>query len=610
MFINRKIMKKLLEYWDKCYYEDNFSPVPDEVYDKIKAMVGKDDVGKLTSSILPKVKHSKPMLSLQNAFNLNDVQKFIDRTATSHSWDNEYTIELKVDGLSFSAVYHEGELVLGCTRGDGIIGENVTENLKTILPNNIQGVKGSFEIRGEIFMRHSTFELFKGEFKNSRNAASGSLRQLNPEITKQRKLSYVAYDLLRENRMFSQKEKLEVLKNLGFCVEEHTEVFYQRSLGNSIEEFLEKPENLDFPVDGLVIKVSNHSKQTKLGYTSTHPRWAIAYKFPTQEYYTNLESVSWEVGRTGHITPLGHVKPVLIDGTTVSKASLHNEEFIEKNQLRIGSAVSIVKAGEIIPYIVGLDKTQPEDTKPITIPTTCPSCYSKLKKKGAFLVCKNHFGCPEQMSHKVHYFFSTLKVDGIGIEASRKLVEHYGFFDTINKTLRSSPEDLQQAGLGKVNSDKIYQRINEMLQIEQERSRFLCALGISGVGISVAKDICKNNPDLMNINDTKYLSINVQKSIKEIQKDSKFQNELYLLLKLFKFKPEQPLKTKGTVVITGTFSQPRKELEQLIQDKGYAVSSSVSKNTSILLAGEKAGSKLEKAKKLGIKIINDVNLIV
>ncbi len=581
------------------------------------------------------VEHVVPMESLHDSFSHDEVKDFAKRVSENVG-NALYVVEPKIDGLSVSAEYQNGVFVRGSTRGDGKIGEDITENLKTIksLPMKLNKAVPYLEVRGEVYMSTDVFENLVARqeendekpFKNPRNAAAGSLRQKNAQITKERQLDIFVFNIqqIKGETLTSHIQSLEYLKELGFT----TLPFYYECDG--VEEVIEKIEEignkrgeLAFGIDGAVIKVDDFNQRDILGSTSKFPKWAEAYKYPPEEKETELLDIEINVGRTGVLTPTAIFAPITLAGTTVSRAVLHNEDFIKQKDIRIGDTVILRKAGEIIPEVVAVARHK-ENSLPFEMPKICPSCSSPVAYENgeAALRCTNT-DCPAQlMRHMIHFVSrDAMDIDGLGERVLRALVDN---------SLISSPLDLYR--LSKENIMTLEKKKDKSAEnlinaIEKSKSndlyRIVFALGIRHIGQKAAKILADKFRTLDNIANANIEDISSIDGFGDIMAESVYK---YFQLEESK-KLVEEIKSLGintnnlsepksidesnpffnkTFVITGTLpNYKRTEAAAIIESMGGKVSSSVSKKTDYVLAGEEAGSKLTKAQSLGITIISE-----
>ena len=581
------------------------------------------------------VEHTVPMESLHDSFSHDEIRDF-NKRVKENAGGAVYVVEPKIDGLSVSAEYKNGVFVRGSTRGDGKVGEDITENLKTIksLPMKLNKAVPYLEVRGEVYMSIDVFknlvarqeENDEKPFKNPRNAAAGSLRQKNADITKERQLDIFVFNIqqIQGETLTSHIQSLEYLKELGFT----TLPFYYKcddidEVIDKIEEIGNKRGELPFQIDGAVIKVDNFEKREILGSTSKFPKWAEAYKYPPEEKETELLDIEINVGRTGVLTPTAIFAPITLAGTTVSRAVLHNEDFIKQKDIRIGDTVILRKAGEIIPEVVSVARHK-ENSVPFEMPKVCPSCGSPVSYENgeAALRCTNT-DCPAQlMRHMIHFVSrDAMDIDGLGERVLHALVDN---------SLISSPLDLYRLSKDDImtlDKKKEKSASNLINAIERSKSndlyRVIFALGIRNIGQKAAKLLADKFRTLDNIANAsiedissidgfgdvmaesvyKYFQLDESKKLVEEIKAIGINNENLSAPK--SIDENNPFFNK-TFVITGTLpNYKRTEAAEIIESMGGKVSSSVSKKTDYVLAGEDAGSKLTKAQSLGIKIIDE-----
>ena len=594
------------------------------------------------------VKHKYPMLSLSNSYSIEELVDFENRIKKVIEKEVEFVCDLKYDGVAIGLTYANGVLQKAITRGDGFQGDDVTTNVKTIksIPLKLRGndFPQEFEIRGEILLPWSVFNKINKEkeqageplFANPRNAASGTLKMQNSSIVAKRGLDCFMYNVLGDNLPFKTLyESLMKAREWGFKIAPIEKNFMKKCRDiNEIIEFIEywnkERYHLDFDIDGVVVKINSYEQQKQLGFTAKSPRWAIAYKFKAEQVSTILESISYQVGRTGAITPVANLKPVLLAGTVVKRASLHNADQIEKLDVREGDTVFVEKGGEIIPKIIGVDKSKRNNSTPPTqFITHCPECGTELvrKESEALHYCPNETGCPPQIKGKIEHFISrkAMNIDGIGAETIELLYKQ-GLINNVADLYDLTKEQLLPLErMAEKSVSNILKGIEESKKMPFERALF--ALGIRHVGETVAKKLAlyfKNIDNLISASPEDLVEVGeigstIAKSILEY-----FSNERNMLIidklksKGLKFElsqdqiSEKSDKLKGlSFVISGVFNKfSRDELKALIEVNGGKNSGSVSAKTNFLLAGENIGpAKLEKAKKLGIKIINEDDFV-
>ena len=579
-----------------------------------------------------KVRHAIPMISLSNVFNEEEIRDF-DKRIRNVGFKPEYVCELKIDGLSVSLHYEHGELKFAATRGDGIIGEDITHNVKTIktVPLDL-GRDIDIEVRGEIYMNKATLEKInreresKGEVKlqNVRNAAAGSIRQLDPKVAAKRHLDTWIYHLPNplDYGISTHFEALEYMKDLGFKVNSASKLVKDvDGILDFIREYTEKRSSLPYEIDGIVIKVNDIRMQQELGSTVKYPRWATAYKFPAEEVLTKLVDIKFTVGRTGQVTPNAVLEPVLVMGSTIRRATLHNEDYCRSLDLRIGDVVSIKKAGDVIPEVVEAKLERRIGTeKPFHMITTCPICGSTLVKKGNVdYFCVND-NCPKKnIESLIHYASrNAMNIDGLGDEIIEDFYNE-GFVRTIPDFYHLSEHkediiELEGYGLKKVT--------NLLLAIEESKQnsveRLIFGLGISGIGSKNAKLLASTYKDMEHLSNATYEELIEIKDIGDVLARNivnffAHPNNIELIntledlgINMKYLGAEAKINENFTdkkFVITGTISfMSRDEIKALIESYGGSAIDSVSKKTDVVIVGDAPGSKYTKAQELGITI--------
>lgn len=646
-------MDELIDYINKASYEyyvlDN-PTITDQEYDdyynellsieeKYPELKREDSptnrVGGAVLDKFEKVTHDHPMLSFDDIFNEEEIILFDERikkvVSTAH-----YTLEPKMDGLSGSLIYKNGILVRGATRGDGVTGEDITTNIKTIKSVPLRLTEDiDIEVRGEIYMSKKSFleanrEKIKNgekEFANPRNAAAGSIRQLDSKVAAKRNLDFMAYFIPNpeDYGIKTQKESLEFLRKLGFVTNYKLNGYAKnvKDITNYIDSLSEKRDNLPFEIDGVVLKVDNLEDEKRLGFTSRVPRWGIAYKFPAKEVLTTLKEIKFTVGRTGKITPNAIFSPVHVSGSLVSKATLHNSDYCIDKDVRVGDTISIRKAGDVIPEVVEvkLDRRK-EDSVPFKMIENCPMCNSVLVRKDANHYCKNEH-CPSRKIESLIHFSSrdAMYIEGFG----ESMVEDFynlGYLKNIDDfyTLDKYKDELMLLeGFGEKSISKLLESASNSKKNSLERLLF--GLGIRYVGKKTAKILSKYYKTMDNLIKADFdelKSINdigdvIAKSIVDYFSD---ENNINLINRLkdlnlnMRYLGEEVNTSNEningkTFVITGTLSRPRDEIKEEIEGLGGNVTGSVTKKTNYVIAGEKAGSKLTKATELGIKVLTE-----
>ncbi len=644
-------LRTRLNQWSREYYVEDKPTVEDYVYDKEYAelvaieeqypdLITSDSptqrVGGKVLEGFEKVTHDIPLYSLNDVFSKEELIAFDQRVQKAVGRVVDYCCELKIDGLSVSLRYEDGNFVRGATRGDGTVGENITENLKTVrsVPIKLKEPM-NIEVRGECFMPKRSFVQLnqdreaegKDIFANPRNAAAGSLRQLDSKITAKRNLDTFLYTVADFGPMEAktQYDALEELEKIGFHTNREKRLCHSiDEVWAYIEEYHDKRVDLPYEIDGIVIKVNEFSLQDQLGFTVKAPRWATAYKFPPEEVETLIEKIEWTVGRTGVVTPTAIMTPVRVAGTTVSRASLHNGDYIKLKDIRLKDTVLIYKAGDIIPEVsqVVLDK-RPKDSEEYQLPTHCPVCGSELVHldEEVALRCINP-KCPAQMKEGLNHFVSrnAMNIDGLGPRVLEQMYDKKLVADVADLYKLTEEELLTLDKIKEKSANNILTAIDNSKDNSVERLIF--GLGIRHVGAKAAKILAEHFGDLETLSRSDYESIIALDTIGDIIADSvvtyfsneevhELMNELKQAGVNFEYKGlrstqlqevESPFKEK-TVVLTGKLTRlTREEAKETIENLGGKVTGSVSKKTDIVVAGEDAGSKLTKAQELGIEV--------
>lgn len=643
----------LINQYNHEYYVLDMPTVSDAVYDSLMneliALEEKNPELKLANSPtvrvggavlsgFKKITHDAPMLSLSNAMNAGELRDF-DTRIKKMVPDVTYFAELKIDGLAVTLHYEKGQFIKGATRGDGVVGEAITENLKTIktIPLIIEDTR-PLEVRGEVYMAKSIFDALNvtraeaGEalFANPRNAAAGSLRQLDSKIAAKRKLTMFSYALVNAHELGLQTQaaSLEHLSALGFNVNEISQTCATiEDVIHFAEKWQEQRDTLPYEIDGIVIKVNELQEREQIGHTAKSPRWAIAYKFPASEVTTTLEAILFTVGRTGMITPNAVLTPALVAGTTVSRATLHNEDYIIKKDIRIGDEVIIRKAGDIIPEVVAAIKNlRKEDALPFEMITTCPKCNHELMRPDGEvdLYCFNP-ECPAKIVASLIHFASrnAMNIDGLGEKIVAQLFEA-GLLSNISDIYTLTTEQLLP--LDRM-ADKKVQKLLDAIEASKNQplDKLLFGLGIRHVGAKVARTLAKEFKTMDTISQLtvdELVSVpdigeKIAVSLTEYFADVNTQ-KLMSQLKDFGLKlavADQDVVEKGspfthkTVVLTGSLQMPRHDAKQLLEAVGAKVTGSVSKKTDYLIAGVASGSKLTKAESLGVTVLTEDEFI-
>jgi DNA ligase (NAD+) len=588
-----------------------------------------------------KVRHTEPMLSLDNAFSYDEVREFDERVKRFLKSDQEieYTVEPKYDGLAIELIYIKGLLYRASTRGDGYEGEDVTQNIRTIrsVPLKIEEVEipEEIDIRGEIYMDIDEFDKLNKEreqkeeplFANPRNAAAGSVRQLDPSITASRKLHLACYGIgsIKGKEFRNQWEFIKWLEKARFPIPANVKLMKEiDKVIHVIQDIGEKRMSFPFETDGSVIKVNDFELQRRLGIKTREPRWAVAYKFPAHQGTTRIKEILPSVGRTGVITPVAMLAPVRIGGVTVSRSTLHNWDEMKRKDIRVGDTVVVERAGEVIPHVVMVVKEKRTGKeRPFLVPEKCPVCGSRVvREEGEVAARCIGLNCPAQVQERIRHFASrgAMDIEGLG-EKNVELLYSKGLINHFVDIYKLKKEDL--LNLPRF-AEKSAQNLIEAIERSKNTtlSRFLYALGILHVGEYAAKILSKNferleylyNIQPERITDIRQMGEKIARSISDFFNDPENLKTLKTLIKSlglkisnpdFETKKKEKLPFDGlTFVITGTLPKPRNEVESIIESLGGHASSSISKSTDYLIAGEEPGSKLRKAEALGVKRIS------
>ena len=659
--IKKEFKKKidLINHYNQKYYNENVSIISDADFDDLKKEIidlenqysflkSKDSplikVGYKPSKNFKKIFHRLPMLSLANAFSEEDLinfeKKILNYLDKTDQFKIEFSAEPKIDGISASLIYKDGKLERGLSRGDGKEGEDITNNLKTIkdIPHFIseKNFPNEIDIRGEVYIQNNDFKKLKHKFANPRNAASGSLRQKNPSVTKKIPLKFIAYTYGFEKGM-QIKTQHDFLKNLskwGFKINPLNKIITgTKDLIKNYNEIEKKRSDINFDIDGIVYKVNDFKLQKRLGNVTNAPRWAIAHKFSANKGVSKINNIEIQIGRTGALTPVAKIKPINIGGVMVSNATLHNEDEIKRKDIRIGDTVTVERAGDVIPHIVSVDlKKRIKDSLKFVFPNKCPSCGSKTIKEFNMITKKNDavrrcssegYFCDKISIEKIKHFVSkeAFNIDGFG----KKIVENFW-----NLKLIKFPQDIfkldfnkieKLEGWGKLSIQNLKYSINDKKKISLER--FIYSLGIRHIGLENAKvlskhfgsfvkfkDLSKNNKydDLLNIDGIGETQVNSIKTFFSNKTNLSILNELEKVLTINKaiIKREDGLLKNQTFLVTGKLNGiSRAEVKSLIEENSGTTVSSVSKKLNYLIIGDKPTKrKVETAKELEIKTLD------
>ncbi|MFW6264784.1 MAG: NAD-dependent DNA ligase LigA [Bacillota bacterium] len=585
-----------------------------------------------------KVEHSTPMLSLSNAFNANELKDFVNRVHKLAGTENlDFVLEHKIDGLTAILTYENGVFQIGATRGNGVVGEDVSENIKTIRSVPLKLDRDiDVEIRGEVFISKKDFEelnerrLDRGDepFANPRNAAAGSIRQLDPRIAARRSLSFLAYDIINVTGLDLEKhlDAMELLHELGFKVNWYQKCSNVEEIIDLCEKWTDERDELDYEIDGLVTKLNNLSLREKLGNTAKSPRWAIAYKFPAQQKTTVVKDIIISVGRTGALTPTAVLEPVHVDGSTVSRATLHNEDEIKRKDVRIGDHILLQKAGDVIPEVVKVIKEKRDGSEEVfEMPDKCPKCGGEARRLEGEAVtrCINLTGCPAQRREGILHFVSrnAMNIDGVGPSLIDQLLKNDLIEDYADLYTLTVEDLLPLERVGKKSAQNAIDAIEESK--EGPLHNLVFALGIRHVGAGAARILTNVYPSIDELSKAKASELEgieeigpvIADSVVNFFREEHNQKVIKKLsdagVKMSKDEDEEESSEIETIkdkkfVFTGALDNfTRKEAKEKVLSAGGEVSSSVSKKTDYLVSGENTGSKMDKAKDLGVKILNE-----
>jgi len=657
---------KQFKKYNKAYFEDDDPIISDAKYDKLKnelinleknykfiknPVPASFSVGYKPSKKFKKVDHLVPMLSLANAFSKDDIIDFIKKIKNFLNLEKDkkihFSIEPKIDGISATLIYKNGNFITGLSRGDGKTGEDITANLKTIseIPKKLIGnhIGDLLEVRGEVYIKKSDFHKIEDKFSNPRNAAGGSLRQKNPEITKKIPLKFFAYGIGQVDKFFkNQTEILKFLKGEGFAINPLSQSSNALEEIISIHEKIERQKStIDYDIDGLVYKVDDLSIQKRLGNVSNSPRWAIAHKFSSEKGFSKIKNIEIQVGRTGALTPVAKIEPINVGGVIVSNATLHNEDEIKRKDIRIGDTILIQRAGDVIPQVLSVDLSKrPQNSKKFIFPNKCPSCGLKTvkefnlttKKVDAVTRCPDpNFDCETILKEKLKHFVSkdALNIEGLG----KKVIENFW-----NMKLIKYPSDIFNLDYKKINSlegwgdlstSNLKKAINDSKKISL--SKFIFSIGVRHIGQENAKILSKyfisiarfknlfnsseRKKDLENLKSINGIGASQIHSIEVFFSNEKNLDVIKSLIKNLNIQKQESANPKGifvgkTVMFTGGLEKmSRSEAKSFAENQGAKISSNISKKTDILIVGNSKPTKrkVEEAKNLKIKIILEEN---
>ena len=643
-------LKKEIERHDFLYHSENNPEISDAEYDalyqRLKSLESdlssSEDsptktVGSKPSKGFVKHTHLKPMLSLSNVFNEEEFNKFEERILKRANIDKViYAVEPKFDGIGISLTYEDGVLTKAVTRGDGEVGEVVTENIKTIskIPQKLTfNVPKVIELRGEIFFNLDDFDLINKNiekeggktFINPRNAAAGTLRNLDVGIVKQRPLNIFLYALGGTSNDFSidsHQDFIAFLEKNKLPTNDLISFGDAAKAAGSVKKILDSRETLNYEIDGAVVKVNDINLQEKLGFVSKAPRWAVAWKFPASEKFSKVNDILFSVGRTGIVTPYATIEPVLISGANISNVTLHNLDELKRLDIKVNDTVLVKRAGDVIPQITKVNQEIRDGSeRPVTVPEFCPSCGSELREDGPFLRCHAGMNCPAQLFGYFEHFVSrkAMNIDGLGYKINTHLI-NLGYVKKVAdlfKLERHETELKSLEGFGEKSIDNLFASIDNARKPKLET--FINALGIPEVGETTASSLARHFKEFQSLRSASLDDLLQLDSIGEVvakniieffKNDPVGIDDLLDQIEIENYVASADSHLDGVrIVITGSFTEfSRDELKDIIKSKGGIPSSSVSANTNYLLYGEKAGSKFKKATELGVELVDETKI--
>lgn len=640
-------LKEKINYHNKKYYEDDEPEISDFEYDKLTQRLKQIEkeypeyidensptqkIGGKTKKIFSQVAHDVQMQSLQDVFSFEDVEEFVEKIQTEYGEDTEFVVETKIDGLSVSLEYSNGKLVRGSTRGDGFIGEDITQNVMVIqsVPKEIE-YKGNIEVRGEVYLGVEEFDKINDELlkegkkalANPRNAAAGTLRQLDSKLVEKRNLSIFIFNVQKSDKAFkTHDESLNFLSSQGFNVIELGKVCKgKREVLQYIDTIGKLRDTLKYQIDGAVVKVNSLTLREDLGSTVKVPKWAVAYKYPPEQKETKIIDIITQVGRTGQVTPLAILEPIRVAGSLISKTTLHNFDYIEQNDIRIGDIGIIEKAGDVIPEVVGIVKEKRDGTQKLVIrPTVCPICGELLEKeeKNVAIRCTNS-ECPALAFRSIVHFASrdAMDINGLGENLVEKLLDENLIKDIADIYYLKYEDLINLERFAKKSAKNLIDAIN--MSKNNSLDKLLFGLGIRHIGKKAAKVLVENFENIYDISNASVEEINDLEDFGLVMAESVVsyfnKEETKVLIKKLEEAGVNLNSTNGTkdseklkgmsFVITGSFDNySRNDIISLIEKNSGKYSTSVSKKVDYVIAGENAGSKEEKARELNVKIIS------
>ena len=639
-------LRKEIEYHNKLYYEQDEPEISDYEYDKLTQRLKKlekehpelivkssptQKIGGKTKNIFTQVVHDVQMQSLQDVFSLGEVEEFVDKVKEEYKDQTRFCVETKIDGLSVSLEYVDGVLVRGSTRGDGFVGEDVTQNIKMIkdIPQRLSS-NDTIEVRGEVYLPRKEFEKIneelmannKQQLSNPRNAAAGTLRQLDSELVKKRNLSIFVFNVQKGKSFSSHYESLDYLNKLGIkTIAVRYLCSTKEEVINAIKKIGNMRDELEYDIDGAVVKVDNLLIRQEMGQTVKVPKWAVAYKYPPEQKETKVLDIALQVGRTGQVTPVVILEPVRVAGSIISKTTLHNFDFMREKDIRIGDTVIIQKAGDVIPEVDRVLKEKRDGTqKEFEIPKVCPVCGEELEKEESevALRCTNS-ECPAQIYRSITHFVSRdcMDISGMGEAIVDALIDKKLLKDVADIYSLKFEDFMSLEGFKEKSSQNLVDAVEKSKS--NSLDKLLFGLGIRHIGKRAAKILSENFDDIYKVKEASVEQLNSLEDFGNIMAESVYEffrkpqtniiieklDKAGVNLKGNKKQKKSEILLGKTVCVTGSFDNySRNDIVSMIEENSGKASSSVSKKTSFLIAGESAGSKLNKANELGIEVLS------
>lgn len=617
-------LRQAIAYHDDLYFNKQSPEISDDVYDILKARflwlsrrlhLDVDTVGKRsTNNAAPQITHTTRMLSIESAVGEDKLYEFLDRLESKHQTETYPVVaQHKIDGLAISLYYNNGQLVYGATRGDGSVGEDVTTNIRHLVPSTIPQTCDTF-VRGEIYIPKQLFLSTNHSFTTARNAASGILRNITTEHNNM--LRFLAYELLQPDaqEIALYTDALDQMRNLGFTVLDAIVCDTRQDCARAYHAVHKSRECIEYHIDGVVFKVNNNSMRSALGSTARTPKWAFACKFPAAEALTQVKRVVFQVGRTGVLTPVVEVQPTCIQDVSITRCSLHNPKMLREKDIQVGDTVVISRAGDVIPYLSQvLYNLRTGNETPVAPPTSCPSCSGDLVDDDHFIRCTSGWRCPDQVVGRLEYFLKSIGVKSLSVMHLRRFYS-LSLVRSVGDLYQLTRADVEQIpGWGA----RSWQRLHTQLGQPVPLANIIAALGIDGVGGVTAKVLAAKYlswegftksaaSDVAELRNLPGIGEKIAQNIADfLARETQLLNDVQQYVTVIGVESTTPQSkyTGQTWVITGTFDMPRSEIAARLESMGIKVASSVSSKTDVLLCGESPGSKLDRAKSLGVKIL-------